>query len=188
MNEVKRALGSLGAVIVCGLSLGCAGADGDQFDEQTAETAEAIYDASGHWWTNPVSYVASQAGAIPVCLIALSDGTYQPGKLWKGSCSVEYGGGVQTDTWYYLLEDDGKFSWGADAVYGLPPNAVIGDYGGALPGQPNVHVYICEAKKADGRWHPGKWWKDACAIEYGGRAERVKPYGQLNAVRFLTHP
>jgi hypothetical protein len=124
---------------------------------------------------------------VEVCQAQLRDGTKQPGKLWKGTCRVEYGGGVEYSQNYSLLADDGRYQW-IDVMSGNA-NQVVGDTGGALPGQPNTHVTICAAYSAsDGCWHAGKWWLSACLIERADRADAVKPNGRWGAVRLLHHP
>jgi len=172
---------------VVGLSFACSGSAGSVTEEGPTQSEGPIYYPSpASWQTSLASYIASNS-ASPFCNMRLPDGTYQPGKLWSGTCRVEYGYTIQRSTSYALLYNDGRYSW-FDGQYNQPPaNAVIGDIGGAIPGQPNTHVYLCEAL-INGYWYPGKWWAGACALEYGDRAVRVTSNGYYGVLKFLTHP
>jgi hypothetical protein len=178
-----------------GLSFGCAdggdaSVEASKTEPDVAQSEQAFY-YGANWALPPISSIASDNPgngnpALEVCQIKMTDGTRQPGKLYAGTCRVEYGGGYQSSTSYKLLYNDGQYAW-TEGRYGLPSNAVVGDTGGALPGQPNTHVYICEVL-LHGYWHPGKWWKDACAIEYDNSGRRVVANGWLDVLKFLTHP
>jgi hypothetical protein len=197
VEKMKRIVGLGGVLRFAGLALlgavltACGSVDDSTSEEDLARVEENFcYCAS--WQTSPTSTVTSDPnigiGPLEVCQTTMPDGTRQPGKLFKGLCRVEFGdapNGVVESNSYKKLYNDGRYSWVDISPNGVPANAVVGD-NGLL--NTSAHVYICEAQMG-GAWHPGKFWKGDCNIEYADRGQRIRPLvNQPGVVKILTHP
>jgi len=184
---------------LCGvaLTIGLLAACGGTGEENAAsvDQANAVYPA---WRTAPAragdtivdnaplntNSVHSPAGAYTqyqqVCRVHLNPINAQwvwvPGKLFKGVCSVQYGGhsnpklNVTSSTTYDLLLNN-NYVWNR-WTGGLPSNFVVGG-SGTVTDSDSTPVGICAADYGYA-WHMGKFWhnattgEDLCSYEYGG--------------------
>lgn len=176
------------ALSTCALS-GCsadAGGPDATADGELGSTSEAL---GGTWATPPTNYgtvtgdSSPSRGGLQVCRVAYDNG-WQSGKVWHDNaghlmCEYGWGGVSHYAVWtnaaqpapYQVLVSRAGQSWVNPNPYGyqvvqLPSNTIeAGAAGSKQPGQTN---YICEAKGADGNWHPGKFFNQYCLYSYGG--------------------
>ncbi len=194
------------AWIVAAFSLvGCSGQSADtDADEQSEEPIDEASQAlvPGNW---VASYGYPAAGAfttgqpsfyLPVCR-ANYDGGKHPGKFWQGECWFEWGNAAHHTPSFETLVNTGTYDWypmwywGCDQ-YGLcgniarpvPQNAIDGGPAGWQAGQ--VPLPVCMAYKG-GEWHPGKFYKGMCNIEWGGQGLALPIKNELGATPYYIH-
>lgn len=145
------------------LCVGCAvdvDADGSQDETATVdqELITGIWDgqfSNGNAGPNPVIW----NGIVPCEAFDSRNNSYNPGKLWNGTCRYEFGGGVVYAGGYYTLQfESGMFAIANPGF--TPPNAITGSSPGDLP--------VCAPFNFS--QSTGKVWLGRCLFEWGDRA------------------
>ena len=98
-------------------------------------------------------------------------GSLHPGKLYAGHCNIGWGGQEIARGEYEVLKSHRPLRW-VSHKYGMPSGAIRG---GEAEGYP---LFVCRAKY-NGGVHPGKLYKGACNIGWGGEEIVVPRYEVL---------
>jgi hypothetical protein len=145
-------------------SVGCT-ANVESSPEEVRATQEALYlgnwdgpFSNGYAGTNPFVF----NGVVPCEFYEASDNRYHPGKLWAGSCRIEYGGegGVIYNGYNYYALQGSRIGALLHAVPNpgyTPDNAIVGSYPGYLP--------VCAP--AEHAQSTGKVFAGTCDYEWG---------------------
>lgn len=114
-------------------------------------------------------YQRNPPATLYVCRVPYRGGVH-PGKVFQGNCNFSWGGNeVVTSTGYEVLTSRHPLHWAAGSYGSVPPFAIEGGY------QHDGPLYICQARYRGGM-HPGKLYKEACLIGWGGQEVGVPEY------------
>lgn len=114
-------------------------------------------------------YQSRPPATLYICRAPYRGGAH-PGKVFHGACNFSWGGDeIVVTSRYEVLTSRHALHWAAGSYGSVPPFAIEGGY------QHDGPLYICQARYRGGM-HPGKLYKEACLIGWGGREVAIPEY------------